>query len=254
MENIWRKIGTDELREAFLLLGVDERYISGRASDFESFCMLCACVKYLAGNCAADAAAEKISALLGRPIALRSLADADTSHLWRECNEILNGMCFACGENYNITSTVPAPSICDEKSNILSHATDLNSFLSACVSENISSLAEVSKKLENTENNALFVKFEQGGFVRPNEYSSSIEYRKILLGEKYNLNLILSQLVLNTIYDNKCQKTQLVFDIETDTEYVFELVKYISCRSLRARIYIFAHVGISPTDIKKYVF
>ncbi len=248
MENVWSRTARKQTYELFLLMGEDKKYATGNASDFECFALFCKRGADLVGNIEAERVADEIAALSGAPITLAQLCECDAARLWNKCCAKLYASEFFNDEKYNYMYDTNIPNLCVEKNNLMSSMTDLNILLSECIKEGTDDLEKVINILLNTAKNTLFIKFEKQAFDRPNGFAAEREYKQIFKDEKYNLNIILSQLMFEFIYKNKQRKIQLILDGKDDAKYIQELVEYIILRNLNVRIHI---IFADNIDVKK---
>ncbi len=251
MSNIWRDFATQSTAELFVLLGAEPKYIKGEASDFECFVRLCECCPLLEGNIEGERFAACISRAVGQNISLSEISRKQAAMLWNECNENICDIYYESDEKYKANDFDVDKKICVEKENLLSKAINLNSVLKGCLCRGENSFEKMSKSVGNIDNNVFFVNFEHSKFLRPNAFAAAEEFDKLYRGEKCNANLILCQLVLEKIYNKKCEKLQLIFGINDNAEYINELVKYINFRALGARIFLLCDGSVPPEDIKK---
>ncbi len=214
-------------------LGIDSQTIA-RASEFERFAMWCAHLDLLEGNEDAERFATLISQKCGRTLSAFDAAKMPPKFLWClmhgfECAENI------CDEKYNQQAWRCSPLLCDEKYCDLAQAVDMDDYVKNKLAQGETDIANSFVKAEN---NCFFTSFENEVFVRPSLYAAAVEYERAKNGEKYNLNLLKSQLILEWIYQNRCRKIQLYVDARECFEYVRELVRYMSMRKLTARIYL----------------
>ncbi len=246
MENVWsvcRKKDTDEL---FVLLGSDEKYINGAASDYECFAYFCSACDKLSGNREAMRIAAKISNLVGKEMTPSCLSKCDARELWKKCTAaILND------EKYNIIIRDNTANISVEKYKNTDEYINLNDYLKKKVESGESKLGDIAKDIDFMRVKTFYVSFASSAFVRPNSFAAQVEYDKHINNEKYNINIILSQLIFEKIYTNNSGKIQLIFEVTQNALYLEELIDYINIRDLSARIYLYSDEKISPECIRE---
>ena len=246
MTNVWKLICNNDMFETMRLLGFEKKYTEGMASDFECFREWCTALTLLRGHACEQATLEAVEKITGKKMRADDLASTDATVLWKECNKAL-GYCedvsIISDENYRIKNTHTGNFLCDEKINKSLKIIRLDYVLN----REKTSLDILIKNLVNTGNINLFVTFCEDEFCRPDRYHAENEYKKLLCGEKSNMDIITSQIVCEIIYSKKREKIQLIIDARNRQNAARGLVEYLSLRGLSARIFLLIH---GNTDIQ----
>ncbi len=254
MKNIWQILCNEEIKRLMTLCGVKEKYIDGDASDYEKMCAFCACAHLLSGNREAERLTGEISKLVRMNLTVSDLGKYNTSELWNRSNSCLypSGMTFdICDEKLYCNATDIFVNKCDEKINIFENINDLNSMLIRAKNEKITDIEELIDSRYFQAKMPFYVRFGEDDFERPNRYAVNRELNKLCIGEKYNKNLILSQMLFEILYKNKCCNLQLVLIVKSNMDYIEGFIKYMNFRGLSARMYIYTDIDTQPQIIKK---
>ena len=251
-ENLWRHIVCNDVLTTMMLLGCDEKYLNGQASDFECFREWIASYPFMMGNETADKIAEAIGGAIGRPLDPTQLCSADASVLWRcHCGKYADRDAYdLCDEKLYKTSK-PARVICsDEKEKITSSIFDMTEALLSAGEREIDTLEKFEKSVEITGNTQISIKVEDGEFVRPDRYHGEKCYLEYISGEILNLNYILSQIALDLIYGNKCEIIHFIIENKSGLIWVNEFIKYLSFRKLNVKSAVHFHSEVTPEEVR----
>lgn len=110
-------IATDPYKHrAMRILGVEEYYITGQASNYEKFCKWSACVPMLVGNPLYDWVSMELSQVFG----IEKPLNRDTcDEIWQQVNHMLAQPDFTTEkilERFHICHSAPCCSLCDDVS------------------------------------------------------------------------------------------------------------------------------------------
>ncbi len=249
-QNIWEYIRGDDVTEAMRICGCDEKYISGKASDFEKFRELLATLSLFENNGFAEKCCEKIGVAIGEELTLTRIKEYSASLIWKKygCLNSLSVEDFSVNISDEKNNYMPSYKIESITADFFNRAVDILSFanlLQGGAEEN-----KVAEKLKKP----IAVRFLDGEFDRPNRYSAENVLKKINRGEKCNNaenNTILCHLVCEIIYAKKDNQQIFAFDIKNGDECAEGLIKYLVKRGLGARIYLLTDSGVPPLTVKK---
>ncbi len=238
MQNLWNELCDRNAVEYLRLVGVNEKYIDGSASDFEKLYVLCRSLENSEDNLTAGNIAAKISELTGKKVSVADVARADAAQLWTEYNKI-KYHCAMCGERYNTALFSISSLYCDE---------DCRKPLKIINPKDLSADAENS--LVYAQDVCVYAEFFGSEFRRPNAYSASAELKKRSADERYDRDIVLCQRIFERAYKNQSKKIQLLVHSHGGEEYISELVKYAILRKASMRIFAVADGTLSPLQIK----
>ncbi len=239
MQSLWSVLCDECVLECMRLAGVKSKYVCGDASDFEKLCALCRAFEHFEGNREANKIADKMSVLLGRKISVSDIACSDASDLWNEYNEKTYALIWS-DKNHNKMRLNMSNIYCDEnyKSNV------------APISLN--DLAEgTDAKLPKLHNLSLYAELFENKFIRPSAYAASLERDRRERGEKYNQDLIITQMIFEAFLADKCRKIQLLLHFHGDKRYISDFLNYAVLRNLTTKIHIVADGSISPREMRE---
>ncbi|MBO5203285.1 MAG: hypothetical protein J6B72_01570 [Clostridia bacterium] len=256
--NIWLAIADAGVFELMRLCGCEQKYMSGRASDFERFAELCRILPYLGENQEAADVTERIILALGGLIGRNNVCRESACALWKIYNEKYTEICLY--ENERILSAydeklynelfVEAIKNGDEKNKFKSCVLHLNSLMVQVEFEEFFDILKCLKK----EISRIYIDLYNGEFEPPNIYSAERVSKKIYNGEKCNNgenNLLLSQIICTLISQNKCRKMELYIDCNGNYTYAEKLIAYLSRYRLPARIFIAADLSCPPESVAR---
>ena len=234
MENLWSALINTQVTDTMRLLGSDEKYIDGKASDFECFREWLSAYPLLKGNLVAEQFLHELEKTLGH-----SVNNLEAVAVWREYNAKVYGVEYndACVEKSNYVFSGYKKSISDEKNKKMLNLLSIDNFLEL----DVTSLGDTVKYIEKLNNNSIYAFLYSSDFVYPNRYSAECVIKKRINGEKcnkYELNQLLSQIICEYIYLKNGEKIQLYLGSEGDLSYARELIRYLSLRGLSVRVYI----------------
>ncbi len=232
MQNLWNELCDGDIFEYLRLVGVNEKYISGSASDFEKLYVLCRSLENSEDNLTAGNIAAKISELTGRKMSVADVALTDATQLWTEYNKIKYN-CAVYGEMCKPTFFSIPNLYCDEDCRHPSKIIDLKD-LSTDYAQDVYVYAE----------------FFGSEFRRPNAYAVDAELKKQSDGERYDRDIVLCQKIFSQVYKNPSRKIQLLVHSHGGARYISELVKYAILRKMNLRIFALADGTLSPLQIK----
>lgn len=245
-KNLWQFILGNDVLETMMLLGCEEKYLDGRASDFEAFREWIDAYPYMKGNEAADRTAEKIGKLIDLPRS--EVYTSDAAFLWgRHCGNIHK----MSGEK-SYSQKKPERVIgCVEKEKILSPFADVSDLLSKADIDKYKSIDKFEKYIENIGIYQFGMTVVGGEFIRPDGYHCGKCYSKYIGGEKLQSDFISSQILLDMIYRKKCEIIHLIVEDEKGIAWANEFIKYILFRELNVKIAVHFYEGISPEQVKE---
>ncbi len=237
-ENIWEYIRGEDVAESMRLIGCEDKYISGNASDFEKFREWIAVLAFFDGTEMAKKHCEKIGFAIGENLTPGQIKRSSASLIWKKyaslnCLIIEDLEEFSREEKDNYVPSYRRENITVDFFNNTANILSFSSMLS-----------EDAKKNEDDEislKNPIEVLFFEGEFNRPDRYTAEKVLKKIGAGEKCNNNennLLLCQLVCEIIYAKKDNCPIFVFDIKNGSECAEGLINYLVKRDLEARIYL----------------
>ena len=246
MENLWSVLVSAQIMDTMRLLGSDEKYINGAASDFECFREWLSAYPLLNGNSVAEQFLHELEKTLGH-----SIDCFDAAPAWREYNAKKYG--FEYTERYveksNYIFSGYKKTYSDEKNKKTLNLLSINHVLSF----DVTCLDDATKHMVKSNINSIYAFFHTSDFAYPNRYAAECAIKKIVNGEKCNkdeLNQLLSQIICEYIYLKNGEKIQLYLDTESNLSYARELIKYLSLRGLSARVYICVNDKHDASDIK----
>ena len=259
MKNAWELLASDDVLEAMTLLGCDDKYIYGSASDFEKFKELCATFFMLEGSDVAEKLMKKISGALEKKVCFDHIRADNAIALWKEINVSLGAFYGETPifeqsvENLCRTETKRAKANRVEKNKFINEFFDVNRAVDGIKSSSDSSLSQFCDMLIKSSNYKISVTLNDADFVRPNRYLADGVIKKISDDEKYNLseyNLLLCQIICELIFADSSRILQLYLNSQSSFSAAKELINYLSMRKLRARIFLCVCSSNSPEDIK----
>jgi len=247
MKNLWSEVVNERMLTLMRLVGCDESFFDGRASDFECLAKWIAILPLLDGNTEAKSFAENIGNLLGRNMSVGELLHRKPAELWREyCTA--HYVCEYLGmsdEKYNTHFSCRIDNICDEKRKLTSKTLSVNELICDCEFE----LEKLLDKLDNLGDFLVCAELLEGDFVRPDRYRAGVALKKIKSNEKCNneeFNILISQLICEAIYRNDNLKIQLNF---SRSDYIKSFIEYLAYRKMKVRIYVSVSVKTSVCDV-----
>ena len=250
-KNLWQLIVSDDVITAMQLLGCDERYISGSASDFECFREWISAYPFLNGNETAEKTAEMIGGFLGTSLTCSAVKELNASLIWkRHCGCCVDDVALLSDEflyNREAPSRILS---CDEKEKILSRFEDVSLILSQALSNGYDAVEKIEKVIGNTGSNAFGMKVSDGGFERPDRYHTERYYAEYISGEKSKSNYILSQILLDAIYEKRCEIIHLIAENKDALMWIEEFVKYLVFRKLKVKIAVHFHREVTPDEVE----
>ncbi len=238
MQNLWNALCNSSVFEYLHLVGVNERYIYGNASDFEKLCVLFRSLKYADGNCFASEIAAKASALVAKKMSVADIAEVDALNLWTEYNKNKYGVA-PCDKKCSAAPCSVSNIYCDEKYCKEPKAVDLERLLDGS-----------EKSLPNTQAFCLYAEFFGSEFNRPNAYSADAEAQKRQRGERFDRDIIFCQMIFDAVYQDKFRTVQVMVHSHGGEKYASEFVKYVLLRKIGMRISVVADGTLSPLQIK----
>ena len=238
--NIWERACKDRVEECMRLLGCEERYMGGAASDFEKFREWCAVLELAKGCVAATDFELFLERTVGAELLKGGAEIKNAEALWRICNQKLG--CFfedeLCDEKENCSNYASSCKINAEKNKFTGNMTDVAKAASALGETSVEKLA---KTLIEQGNNGYFFSFGKGEFNRPDRYRAGAILEKICRDEKYEteeMNFLLSQLACEILYVEKYNEKFLVFDYSDGRVCSEGMVDHLISRSLGGRIFL----------------
>lgn len=257
--NIWETIADEGVFELMRLCGCEQKYMSGRASDFERFAELCRILPYLGENQEAADVTERIILALGGLVGRNNVCRENACTMWKMYNEKYtktrpsenDRALYKRDEKLYKELFAEKVKNSDEKNKFKSCTLYLNRFISQAKSMGFS---DILKNLESQEFSRVYVDLYDSGFESPNIYSAECVSKRINNGEKcnkYEYNLFLSQIICTLISQNKCRKIELYIDCNCNSTYAEKLVAYLSRYRLSARIFIVADPSRPPESISR---
>ena len=251
--NIWELACKGRVEECMRLLGCEERYVSGAASDFEKFREWCAVLEHLKGNRTAADFYVFLKDSVGVELSENGINGKNAEALWRSCNQKL-GYFFddeICDEKENRSNYVSSCKINAEKDKYKGNMTDVAKVVTALGESSVDKLTNL---LISQGNNGYFFDFGEGEFRRPDRYRAGLILEKICCGEKYEIeemNFLLSQLVCEILYVEKYNETFFVFEHSKGRACSQGTVEYLRSRSLGGRIFLQASLtDTCPEQLK----
>lgn len=253
-ENIWEYIRGEDAAEAMRLVGCDEKYISGDASDFEKFREWLSVIALFEGSETSKIACEKIGFAIGETLMPEQINACCAGEIWRKY-ALINSFCFeglpfnSCEEKDNYIPSY-------RRENITADFFNNTVPMLSCI-DLLSKDAEEKRNVQIFLEKAIKVDFFEGEFNRPDRYSAERALEKIIVGEKCNYkenNLLLCQLVCEIIYAKKDNTPNFVFDIKKGCECAEGLIKYLVKRELEARIYLLIDSTVPPSKVRELCF
>lgn len=248
-KNLWRLILNDGILEAMTLLGCEERYIEGRASDFEAFREWIDAYPYMSGNKTAVQTAEKIGGLIGKDFTYSDLCGADASLLWNcQCGNI--SRCNS-DEKLYLSSKPDRVLSCAEKEKIMSPFVNLSDLLPMADTGNCKNIDEFERYIENIGIIQFGMKSTGNRFIRPDRYHCDKYYSQYIGGEKSKNDFISSQILLDMIYHKKCEIIHLIVEDKIGIEWVNEFIKYLSFREIKVKTAVHFYESVTPEQVKE---
>lgn len=249
-ENIWEYIRGDDVAEAMRLVGCDEKYISGNASDFEKFREWHSILPLFEGCETMEKSCKRIGVAIGEELTLARMWEYTAPLIWQKYTS-LNSSVYVdltikkCDEKNNYRSSCRVENTTVDYFN---KSADILSF-AKCLDGGYGEDDMIAENLEKP----ITVRFFDGEFDRPDRYAAENALKRILLGEKCNnkeKNILLCQLVCEIIYAKKDNYPIFVFDVKNGSACTEGLIKYLVKRSLGARIYLLTDIGIQPQEVR----
>lgn len=250
-ENIWEYICGEDIAVAMRLVGCDEKYISGNASDYEKFRELMSILALFDGCEILEKCCEKIGFAIGEELTVSQIKEISAIDIWQKypshntlCCDKISPNIRVEKDNYKSSCRVE-----DITVDYLNNSVDVFSLAGAFLD---ASLKKV--KIEERLENPIIIHFFEGKFNRPDRYSAEKVFKKISFDEKcnnYENNIFLCQLVCEIIYAKKDNYPTFIFDIKNGSECVEGLIKYLVKRSLEARIYLLADQSVPLQEVRR---
>ena len=245
-KNLWQLICGSDVLETMTLLGCEEKFLDGRASDFEAFREWIDAYPYMQGNEAADRTAEKIGKLIDLPRS--EVYTSDAAFLWgRHCGNTHK----MSGEKLYSPKKPERVLDCAEKEKILSSFADVSDLLSKADVDKYKGVDEFEKYIKNIGFYRFGMRVVGGDFARPDSYHCDKYYSEYIGGEKLQSDFISSQILLDMIYQKKCEIIHFTVEDEKGIAWANEFIKYISFRELNVKIAVHFYGGISPEQVKE---
>ena len=250
-ENIWEYIRDEDVAEAMRLVGCEEKYISGGASDFEKLREWLSVLVLFEGSETAKKSCEKIGLAIKEELTPDKINACSAACIWQKYASLnslaLEELSLNCCEGKdNYTPSCKRENI---TADFFNNTTPISS-LAVLLSKDVKEKGNVEISLEKPIDVCLF----EGDFNRPDRYSAEKVLKKIENGEKCNNkenNLLLCQLICEIIYAKKDNYPRFVFDIKKGSECAEGLIKYLVKRELRARIYLLIDSTVPPSRVRE---
>ena len=252
--NLWQSIVCDGVTDTMRLLGCDEKYISGNASDFEKFRDWIAAYPYMEGNVQAKKAAEDLSLLLGRVFGEKDLCGADAKRLWLEyergemCGETVSNSCDE--KSYNIFSFSRVLS-CDEKEKIIRDYVDLSDMLGYADASQKATLDDFENFLEFIGKSSLGIKVDTSEFIRPDKYHAEVYYSEFIRGENSKSLFFMTQILLDMTYKNKCGIIHIELLTSDAVVWAEDFLNYLSLRDIPVSVAVRFHKDNTPEEVRR---
>ena len=245
-KNLWQLIWGNDVLKTMTLLGCEEKYLDGRASDFEAFREWIDAYHYMQGNVVADCTAEKIGKLVD--LSATEVFTCDAAFLWgRHCGNTHK----ISGEKLYSPKNPERVLDCVKKEKIMSPFANVSDLLSKADVDEYKSIDEFEKHIENIGIYQFGMTVVGGEFIRPDSYHCGECYSEYIGGEKLQSNFISSQILLDMIYRKKCEIIHLIVEDEKGRTWANEFIKYLSFRELDVKIAVHFYKCISPEQVKE---
>lgn len=239
--NIIKKIKNPDKINIMKLLDCDEKYIDGRASDFEWFAMWEELLFLAEGHSEVEKYREELASL-GLPMPQGQTCSRDDSiSRWRRMNIENNTGVFEgdrqniCGEHCSDIINEKYKKTRDCLRFDVYHS--VTKFITIC--DSITDLSELlCFSLEKNDKSyiSLIIDIYPTDYIRPDPYAARVIFEKKKSGEKLNKqekNVLLSQLLIDLIIRMKNTKDITVFiSSDAPSPASFELVKYLAKRKI----------------------
>ena len=249
-QNVWRHILCDDLIDTMRLLGCDNKYLDGTASDFECFREWMAAYPYMNGNSTAEKISVRLGEIFGKKLTVTDLGQSDAKEMWRAFEsgtELPKHSDVKCYNDYKFSRV----DICDEKQNIMFDAVDLSEKLDRCKSDGCASFEKFVKTLENINNGAFKLVTSSKDFTRPDRYHATEYFGKDISDEKDKIVIVLLQSIFELIFKNKCEIIHIEISDASHTRWVTELMKYLSLRNFCVPVFITVNEKNTPAEIRE---
>lgn len=228
------------------LLGCDEKYTNGVASDLECLSEWLSARRLTVGNETAENAEKRICELLNIDGIEGYTADA----LWQKYNARYYGEEYENSvEKRNHIFSGYKKINCVEKNNNICDIADTADMLNG-LPDSFEKIRDIIEKSNVTE---IKSKLYGNDFDRPDRYAADLAVKKIFNGEKCNIiekNILFSQIICELAYKIKSGFLQLYLYPCDGLRSSAELVKYLVSRRLRVRIYLCVEADADEREIK----
>ena len=246
MENLWMQIADEELIQTMRLLGSDERYTDGDASDFECLEEWLLARPLLEGNEVGQRTAKRLCELL----LCDDVSNIGAAEAWSAYNALrLGADVKICDEKSNHTFSGYKKIYCDEKDNSIQNALDV----SALVDKSEGSFDAVREYISKNDIFCVKADLRSDVFRRPDRYAAEVVLKNMISGEKYNIddiNVLYSQIICEIAYKFKSGFLQLYLNAQNGLGAAVGLIKYLVSRRLRVRVYLCVDADTDVTELK----
>ena len=236
-DNIMKRIESVGMTEIFKLLGCDEKYTNGQASDFERFDEWERILPLVAGHRAEKKYFDILSELGLPPVENCDYSRQRSIARWRQANSLGSaGLFEERREVFDCAFTPPSLS-----RSLPSRFFDIENNVSKIINE-CGSLKELSMELsalieaDESKEVSLLIKYFGDVYLRPDPYLADRVFKKKTSDEKCNISdelVMYSQLLIELMITHKKDKNMSVF-VETDgnIQAACELIRYLGRRHL----------------------
>ena len=254
-KNLWERVFDGELIEFMRFVGCDEKYINGKASDYECFAEVCRVFSLFCGSDVSRRFVKNINSALGGDVREMDIILQNAPMLWQSYNE--NKRLRLRSSQSTITTEQGVCSklfVSDEKSkNIFM----LNEIVDYVIKTDISSLCDLVRCVENKlklqdNSSVISVSFAMKNdmFVRPDRYHAQMVIDSKKCDEFCNNeqnDILLCQVVCELLCSDKSRAYEL--HISGNSRAVGDFALYLSQHNMGARIYAMCELDMPCGEV-----